>query len=296
MYFDAGLKEAELAFLNAPFDADGWRSAMHALSSATRTTFAQFVGIGGPLLVPFNVLNVYPNDPNGHMNNMDLLGPGNWRIGTTDAAMAIRHEHHYAQYRAERGATDYDDAMSDLDFVHGCHSALMLESSGTTRLALLRTRRDGPCDADVLQRFGWLSRQAERAMRVQLALGEESAQLMLGGLEGIGEATLLLDRTGQICGVSEAAETLLDQANEIEEDGFALRLSNTAEDRALGAALKRLMSGEGVQGPVLHDMIVGRSANYPDGRWRLLCARLPAMEHGFGFQPAVALTFRPHHA
>lgn len=292
MLHDQSLTQAEQAFLNAPFAPGGWQVAVDALAAATRSRHAQLVGIGGPLTIPFHILSDWPDDPNGHMNNVSLVGHGNWRIGTSDKAMTIRHEAHYAAYKADHFSADYEDAMSDLDFQFGCHTALTLETSGSTRLALLRTRREGACDSDTLERFALLARQAERAFRVQLALGEQAAELMLAGVEGRGEATMLLDRTGQICGMSAAAEALLDEQQGLHEEGFAVRLSDNNENQAFGAAMGRLLHGDGVNGPVLHEMVVGRSSDNPGGRWRLIIARLPEIEPGLNFAPTLAVTLR----
>ena len=294
MYFDSQLQQAELALLNAPFEADGWRKAVRAIGEATGTEVVQLVGVGGPLRVAFNVMSAMPDDPHGHMRNMSLLGPGNWRIAVTDKAMAIRHEEHYRAQWVGRGSTDYDDAMSDLDFQFGCHAALLHETHSFTRLGLLRSRREGPCSPEVLQRFACLAQQAERSIRAQLALGEDSAQLMLGGLDGRHEATFLLDRTAQLCALTEAAEAALSQGSGATIEGFTFKLADAAEDAAFGAAFARLMSSDPARDAFIHETRVGRSADFPQGRWRLVAARLPDLPHAFGFEPAVAVTLRPY--
>jgi hypothetical protein len=294
LYFDSHLQEAEHSLLNAPFEAEGWRHAVRSIGEATGSEHVQLVGVGGPLQIAFNVMSAMPVDPHGHMRNMSLIGPDNWRIAVTDQAMAIRHDDHYRAVWQGRRSTDYDDAMSDLDFQYGCHAALLLEPNSFTRLGLLRTRREGACTPEVLHRFSCLSQQAERAIRVQLALGEEAAQLMLGGLDGLNEATFILDRTGQLCALTDAAEALLGEVGGVVIEGHSLHLANAAEDAAFGAAMARLLSGDALTGAVLHQTRIGRSKDHPAGRWQLIAARLPDLAHGFGFEPAVAVTLRPY--
>lgn len=293
MYVDEWLRQAELAFLNAPFRPNGWATAMQHLADVTRTRVAQLIGVGGPLQLPLNLLTEQPHDPHGHISNPLLYGPANWRINTTKRPMTLEHEPHYNAYRERRGVSFYDDAVSDLDLPFGCQSALLMDSRGIVGVSLLRSSREGPCDAGVLDAFAYLTRQAQRAMRVHLALGEEASELMLGGLVGQPEATLLLDRYGNVCAMTQAAEALFDRAGDLQLDGHALRLADPAEDRALAAAFHRLLASDGVRGPVLHVCRIGCCPAQPGGRWRIVVARVPAVAHGFGFEPQLAVTVQP---
>jgi len=295
VYLDNRLRQAELAFLNAPFSPEGWAVAMGELAAVTRTRVAQLIGVGGPLALPLNLLTEQLHDPHGHLNNPVIYGPANWRINTTRQAMTLEHEPHYQAYREQRGWSFYDDAVSDLDLPHGCQSALMLDSNGIVGISLLRSSKEGPCTAEVLDSFSYLARHAQRALRVQLALGHEAADLMLSGLHGRREATILLDRYGLVCAMSEAAEALFDIPDGLRLEGHALRLPNPYEDRALVAAMHRLLSSDGVQGPVLHQSRIGLSPGWPGGRWRLFITRLPRVPHHFHFEPQLAVTLKPLH-
>ena len=266
---------------------------MRALADVTGTRIAQLIGVGGPLPLPLNLLTEYPHDPHGHIGNPLLYGPVNWRINSTERPMTLEHEPHYQAYRARRTTSMYDDAVSDLDLPHGCQSALMYGADGIVGISLLRSSREGPCDAEVLDCFSLLARQAQRALRVQLALGQEAADLMLSGTASQRGATLLLDRFGSLCSATPTGERMMEDDGPFRLSGLMPILRNPAEDGALRQALGRLMaSGEG-RGPVLHRMIVGRSVEHPAGQWDLFAARLPRQEHGLGFDPEVAVTLRP---
>lgn len=291
MFVSQELREAELAFLNAPFQLDGWRNAMRRLVAVTGSTAAQVIGIGGP--DAFTVISDDLHDPRGHLTNPALLGACNWRMGAVDGRTPIQHEPHFEAYRERHCTDDYDDAVSDLDTRFGCQSALMADSAHLFGLAMFRSQRQGLCDADVLDRFAWLTRHAQRSLRVQLAVGQDAAEMMLEGLAGRSEATILLDRFGGLAAMTPDAEVLFEHRYGLRLDGLLVRLANPWENASFSAAIARLLASDGLSGPVLHETRVGASVERPGGRWRLFIARLPAVHHGFGFEPQLAVTLKP---
>ena len=291
MSVDQELRDAELAFLNAPFQPDGWRIATRKLVDVTGSAAAQIIGLGGP--DSFTVISHDVPDPRGHLTNPALLGACNWRIGAVDGRSRLQHEPHFEAYRALHKTSDYDDAVSDLDTRFGCQAPLVADAAHLFGLALFRSNRQGCCDAEVLDRFSFLARHAQRALRVQLALGQEAAELMLDGVAGRSEATLLLDRFAGLSGMTPAAETLFDHPKGLRLDGLLVRLADPTENGFFAAAVGRLLASDGVTGPVLHEGQVGRCAEAPGGRWRLFICRLPTVQHGFGFEPQLAVTLTP---
>jgi hypothetical protein len=287
------VREAELAFLNAPFNEGGWTEAIQAIARVTGSRNAQLIGLGGPRAEPFNVFSEWPRDPHGHLTNTHLHGKVNWRVGSTGGVGTLHHEADYVAYRAAHDTADYDDACSDLDGLFGCQTALLMDQHCLVGLTLMRSRRDGPCDGEVIDLFRQVARQANKAVRVQLALGQQAAELMLSGMGGRTEATFLLDPFGQLAALTEAAERLFDHPHGPRLDGLTPRLADTAEQRALEAAYRRLLASDGVTGPVLHEARVGRSADRPEGRWQLHAVRLPSVPHAFDFRPTLAVTLSP---
>lgn len=292
MRSDQSFRDAELAILNAPFEADGWRLAVQAAADATHSSAAHLLGTGGPLLLP---LNVFAGDVPGiehYLGNPRFHGAINWRVGTVTVPMAIQHEAHYADYRRLHDTSDYDDVASDLDIQFGCQSAVLLDSRNLLGLALLRGRRDGPCTAETLERFARLRYQLARSIRVQMALDGEAAEMMVGHVGGLNCATLLLDRQANLCALSPAAEPLFDDEGPLRLSGLAVELRHRGEDQHFQEALKRLLASDGHRGPVVHDTVIGRCGVNPRGKWRAFVVRLPHRPHGLGFDPHLALTVR----
>lgn len=293
MSVDEQVREAELAFLNAPFRDDGWLHAVQQLAGVTGSATAQLCGIAGGMELPHNILSDAPHDPHGHLHNPLLYGRANWRIGVTNGVLSVQHDIHYAAFRSRHPTAFYDDAVSDLDVPFGCQTALSVSGDDLLGLALLRSRRNGPCDEAVLTAFRRLAWQAQRAMRVQIALGQESAELMLAGPSVTGEATLLLDRFGALAALSQAAERLFDEPSGLRLDGLRPLPASRKEADEFDSALTRLLASDGVSGPILHQFALGRSAAHPRGRWRAVLARLPQAACEIGFAPELALTVTP---
>lgn len=287
----AFLRETELAILNAPFDELGWERAVTAIVEATASSGAHLLGMGGPLLLPLNVcvgihgIEPYLGDPRFH-------GESNWRVGSVTLPMAIQHEPHYAVYRQRHDTSDYDDAASDLDIMFGCQSALLLDSQNLLGLALMRGRRDGPCTDEALRRFAALRQQLARAVRMQMALDGEAAEMMLGDFESLHGVTLLLDLLGNLCALTPAAERLFDEEGPLGLSGLAVELRDRSENRRLQRVLARMLASDSHRDAMVHEMRIGPRDSCPGGVWRLFVVRLPHRQNGLGFDPHLAITLK----
>ena len=294
MSVDQRIRDAEIAFLNAPFNDDGWLHALRQMVFAAGGEVAQLCGGGPGLSLTFNYFSQDRHDPHGHLVNPAMYGEDNWRINCSmGRARTIQDERHYDAYRDGRRAAFYDDAVSDLDLPFGCQTPLMLDQHGLVGLALLRSSRDGRCTPDTLAAFARIARQAHRAVRVQMALGQEGGEQMLAGLVHTAEMTVLLDRQGQVVAMTPAAEALFDCGVGLRLDGLAVRLPGVSEDRAFKAAIARLLASDGRDGPILHEAVAGRCEARPQGHWRLFLTRLPDGGDQLGFAAQFALTLRP---
>ena len=169
---------------------------------------------------------------------------------------------------------------------------MFLDHNGMIGLALLRSRRDGPCQAETLRDFARLRHQLARSIRVQMALDGEAAELMVGDTSSLGSATILLDRHGGLCALSECAEQLLDDTGPLRLDGLSLRLSEPAEDRPFQQALARLLRSDGHRDVLVHQVQVGRRRDRRRRGWDLVAVRLPQRPHGLGFEPQLAITLK----
>lgn len=287
------LREAELALYNAPFDEGGWTGAIDRVRAAVGASTANLVGMGGPLLLPLTFWVGRNADEATRVSAApELWGPCNWRVNSVGRPLDIQHDDHYAAYRKAADTSLYDDAMSDIDTMSGCQSAVMMGRNGFVGLALAWSKRSAGLDGGALDRFARLRLSLNRAIRMQLAIDGEAAELMLGDLQHMTAATILLDRHGNVSAMTRPAEDLFEPSGPLDLDGLAPRLRRRDEQRFLAGALSRILARDPADAP-LHQMRIGRDAHHPAGRWSLFVMRLPARAHGLGFDPHVALTIKP---
>jgi hypothetical protein len=282
------VREAELAILNAPFEQQGWDRAVAAICQATRCHGAHLLGMGGPLTFALDIVSGLDSKIHRYLGDRHLHGTVNWRVCSTTVPMAIQHDGHYAAYRAAHDTADYDDAVADLDMPFGCQRVLLGDETMFLGIAMMRGRREGPCSADTLTAFDHLSRQLQRSVRAQLALDGEAAELMLGDMAGLHGATILLDRLGSLVAMTPAAEAAFEEGGPMTLAGLGVRLLDPVADRRFQGALARLLAHDGDTSAPLHEMRLSSGGQ----SWQLVVLRLPAREHGLGFEPRLAVTLR----
>ena len=281
-------EEAALAILNAPFEERGWERAVGAICEATGCHGAHLLGVGGPLVLPLNIVSGLDENIHKYLGNAHLHGRVNWRVGSTTVPMAIQHDIHYAAYRAANDTADYDDAASELDMPFGCQAIVLGDESMFLGIAMMRGRREGPCTPETLGSFAALLPRLQRSVRMQLALDGEAAELMLGDMAALHGATILLDRLGSLSAMTSAAEAAFEEDGPLMLAGLAVRVRDPAQDGRFQRALARLLKCNDVLSTPLHQMNV----SLRDRSWQLVIMRLPDREHGLGFDPHLAVTLR----
>jgi hypothetical protein len=277
--------------INAPFEEGGWQTAIERAAWACGGSTGNLVGLGGPMLLPFNLFTGRMADKAQlHFGNPALWGACNWRVGAAGAPMTIQHDGHYRAYRHQHGGAltaDYDDAVSDLDMQYGCQAVLIADQEHFLGLAIMRGRAEGRCDASALFSFERIIRHAQRAVRVHLGLDGEAGELLAENWSDRSSPMLVLDRFGGLCAMTAAGEQLLDEHGPLSLRGISLAARDRRDDRWFQAALARLLRVRDDRvGPHLHQMTLGRSGDHPaKSRWRLSILRLPRRPHGLGFDP-----------
>lgn len=294
-FVPAGVRQAELALLNAPFEEDGWRRAILQVTEAAGFDTANMVALGGPLFLPLNFFVGFEAErAAATFQDPSLWGECNWRINTVTRPMAIQHDADYAAYRARIATGNYDDVMLDLDMESGCQCAVLMDDNAFLGLALSRRRNRGPLDSAALENFRHLRICLQRAVRMQLALdGQNARELLENGWFG-DSPTLLLDGHGRVCALNEDAHNLLSANSPIRLDNAFLRLKCRVQDEHLHRALTQILRPAAEpDGPAVYRSQVRGTVPGEDSGLAISIVRLPQREHGLAFDARAAVTVKP---
>lgn len=255
-------------FASAAVDGSLWMPALVNLAEATGSARGQLIGIGNSAAVPFNWVNDFSDE--GLADFVEIEGGSpmvNPRIAVS-AGASLLVVHGEADYDAAVAAlpTDiYRAFASDHDIPYGCQSKLIEDGHGIVGLAVLRTERDGRTTPEQRRLFGQVAPYVRSAVRMQMALEEAGADLVMGTVELVGGAVFVCTEDGRIAAMSPSAERLLAsgrmriKGNRLEagnhRDTVALRAAMAQQEHVAGAVFRSLaLAGEPGQLPLVIDV------------------------------------------
>jgi DNA-binding CsgD family transcriptional regulator len=278
------------AFLDAPLFEGGWDKALRMMSSATRSSRAQLVGVGEPDRLLFNVVT---DQIPGAAEDLFAIGglsrDVNWRASIDGPPLKLYHDLHYAEARARQPHADMADYFEQYEASFGSHTTLIREPDAIFTLALLRSRNDGATTSEDAAVFDAIIPYAHAAARMELALEQQGALLLSGTLENMKAAAILCDRRGRACAMTPAAEAMM-------ASGCGLRILHDRpiavrndDNRLLQRALL-----EGLEDRVNTRLFLSedRDGSGDDLGQPCTILSLPRREWTFGFEPAVMILLR----
>lgn len=266
-------------FADAAFDGDGWLSALDAFASATGSMRGQLIGIGGPAVVPFNLVTNLPDRALEDFVDINGGDPGiNWRVAASldVGTMEVASEGDYDRVRPLLRTDIYDDFANHYDIPFGCQSQLISEDGFIVGLALLRTRSDGPSTPEARRAMAHIAPHVRQSVKTAMVLERQGAQIVAGTLEAMSITAFICDERGDVRAMTAKAEAMVGG-----EAGLKLRRSrlsgaNPGDDAAIDFALHQA-SMEGVPSTI----VVG----LPDAPTIVSFLALPKRSWNFRFVP-----------
>ena len=282
-------------FLSAPFEENGWETALGALAKATHSTHGELIAVGDESLITLNLTT--DMDPRFEQDFVAINGGSaalNWRIACLAPPLEVRHETHYAAARKRLQSTVYDDFARQYDAFNGCQTVLSLRDDHFVGMAILRSDADGVTTEADRQVFAHGARTALSALRIQRAIANQGAALVLGALESPNTRTILLDSHGLVAGLTDSAERWFSR-------GTALRLRNghlsaklPSENDMLQRVLRQALLAPPTA-PVSARLWI-RNGIQPHEGVAIEVFTLPTLEWNLGFGPRVMVAVHPGEA
>ena len=272
------------AFSQAPFSAGGWNRALNTMASLTRSMRGQLIFMGQKHLQ----LNICTEvDETYHADFLSVQGyrrDVNWRIGAEGAVGEIIHEGHYDAVRAIHTDEAYLGHARRFDAEFGIQTVLARGASGTFDLACLRTGAVGRSEEADRAVFTIAMQQARLAIRTQIAMEEQGAELLAGSLESLRVAALLIDGQGRVCGSTPTVTAIL-ASGAFRIKRRMLAASHPRDDALLQARLAMVVREGSHSEPDLWVRISGKPC-------LVEVNALPRQDWAFGFAPRAIITFR----
>jgi len=272
------------AFASAPFEDGGWDNALRTLASETGARHGQLIAIGGRH-VAFNWLSDKPANFDSFLDAIDgYLPEVNYRVASLQSPMTMTWEVHYDVTRARHTDERYLEAVRKLDVENGAQMVLAERPGAFFGIALLSGTQEGRSterQRNILQAVG---PDVLAAIRVQDAIEHRGARLLESSFETLHAAAILLDATGRVCFVSDAARPLLGPRS-LQVRADVLRAGDKAIDRQLQARIALALAGSD---PGLANLWLRG-----DHGMMLVDVRpLPRRDWQMGFSPRLLVTLR----
>jgi DNA-binding CsgD family transcriptional regulator len=271
-------------FARAPFEANGWDTALKALASHTGSARAQLLALG-ERHAAFNwVTDANPT----FLTEFDTIGgyrpDVNYRVATTRAPLELTWEVHYTAARAISTNEAYLDYVRRHDAEFGVQMVLSQRPGVLFGLAALHGQAEGHTTEAQREVFRRIGPTVLDAIRLQDAIEHQGAALLKGSLESMSSAAILLDAVGKVCGMTSAAQALLGPWT-LQVRSAALHAVRQDIDQRLQARIAAALAGLDT-GPA--DLWL-RSE---DSLILIDVRTLPRQDWSFGFAPRVLVTLR----
>lgn len=257
-----------------------WEEALDGLAAVTGSTGAQLIGLGSEATVPFNVMTGVPPE-----TGRDFLVAGGGdpainsrvRIGMRAAELEVLDESAFTTATDMRLSPEYADWIRTYDMHHTCLTNLVKEPERNAGLALLRSEQQGNVSSEQKRAFALLAAHARGAVRTQMALEAQGAQLLAGALEAVRATAFFCDAGGRVRGMTASAEALLTDGDVLRLRKGRLTTACEADRHGLELALAAALTG----GPPAYAVAARRL--HGDERLFIEAAPLPSSSApGFG--------------
>jgi DNA-binding CsgD family transcriptional regulator len=238
-------RAAEL-FQAAGLGEASWEAALDGLAALTGSTGAQLIGLGAEATVPFNVMTGVPWE-----TGRDFVAVGGGdpavnsrvRIGMRASELEVLDETAFTTATDMRLNPDYAEWIRTWDMHHTCLTNLVVEPERRAGLALLRGERQGNVNEEQKRAFAALAWHARAAVRTQMALEAQGAQLLAGAMEAVRATAFFCDEAGRVRGMTASAEALLSAGDLLRLRKGVLTTACEADRRGLEAALAEALTG-----------------------------------------------------
>ena len=248
------------SFQSAALGAGTWEDALRGLARATGSRSMQLAGLASRSAVLFNVI---PDiDPAIHRAFAESIAI-NPRVPALDHARVLEviADCDITTPEVYHGSQFYNEVTAPFDVPYVCLTNLEKSEEALIALAALRSHREGHITKAQREVFAKFVPHVRAAIRMQLALEHQGAELATGMMGALSIAAFLCDRHGRVRCSTPAAEQLLASRSEIRLVNGSLGASLPRDSKALSNAIEAAShAGAGPDSLLLRTVVLGPHA------------------------------------
>lgn len=280
------------AFNAAAVGAGSWLDALSGLARATGSRGGQLVGFGSESAVPFNwvtgVGKEWGEDFLAHNGTDPSINP-NVRAGASVAPLKVLATADYISREQRRASAFLQEFAILHDTPYICLTPLIKDQTTHIGVAVLRSHKQGEITAPQRAVFASLAPHVRAAVKTQMALGHQGAQLVASALEALSLTVFVCDGLGMVRAMTPAAEALAGAGRPLRLKHGLLGTANAAETQALTNAIGAASGGLIRPGAPLANTIIVQGGGKP---MVLDVLPMPRREHAFSFEARALVVVR----
>jgi DNA-binding CsgD family transcriptional regulator len=265
--------------------------ALASLAAITGSRSGQLIGLGHQAAVPFNWVTDMSSE---QLQEFVAVGGGDPRInprvraGLAASPLVAMAEADFSN-PGERLDPEYADFVARTDIPWICLSNLLRQGELVVGLSVIRSASQGHIDSEGKHLFEAVAPHVQSAVRTQMLLQAQGAELVAGAMEALSMAVFVCDPDGRLRALSPLAEQLLSDGRHLTLRSGLLAAATDPDTRMIRAAIYHAAFSRLETRPPT--MLVVRDAT---GHEPLLVevATLPGSGGAFGFGVASLLIVR----
>ena len=281
-------------FYNAAVDSSRWHSALERLAAATGSRTGELITIGHDAVVPINLMTNM--DPAVHAAAAEYrigdpaLNP-RVKAGMISPVLKVMAECDFLTPEEHAIHPHYNEFARPWDIPYICLATLERQKDLLIGLAVCRSEREGHINDEQRRVFASLAPQVRAAVKMQIALEGNGANIVRGALETLSIPAFVCGRTGAVQALTTSAEEILRGEHALSLRNRYLCAIRHDEDKALDDAIRKAAGGPVVQAPAMTTIVV-RGTDEAKAPIVLDVMPLPSVALEFSSAPRVVVVAR----
>jgi DNA-binding CsgD family transcriptional regulator len=228
-------------FYSAALGAESWYSALEAFAAATGSRTGELIAIAPNAMVPINLMtNMDPaiNADFTAVRGGDPAFNPRVRAGMNAPILKALAENDFITPEEHKVHRHYVEFARPWDIPYICLSSLDRRHGMLVGLAVCRSEREGHISNPERDVFTKLAPHIRAAVRMHMALEEQSALLLSGLFEALSLPVFLCGRHGRVRAMTPAAEQLANRGHTLQLRGGQLVAAHDDDGKTLAAAIE----------------------------------------------------------